>query len=188
MTDLKPGDAVACSGSQCAHHAELVAVPRNLCTPVPAGVDLDEAAFVTLGTIAMQALRLTNTTFGSTVVMYGLGLLGLLATQIAAASGIYIIGLDIDPRRLEEARTYGALRALDPRGGAAKKAVMELDERGLGPTASSSASSPIWTSCRRTRSRSAARRALSSGSARSARTSTETRWSGTTSRSSWSNT
>ena len=126
VTDLKPGDPVACSGSQCAHHAELVAVPRNLCTPVPEGVDLDEAAFVTLGTIAMQALRLTNTTFGSTVVMYGLGLLGLLATQIAAASGIYIIGLDIDPRRLEEARTYGAIRALDPRGGAAKKAVMEL--------------------------------------------------------------
>jgi len=128
VTDLRPGDPVACSGSQCAHHAELVAVPRNLCTRVPDGVALDEAAFVTLGTIAMHALRLTRATFGGTIVMYGLGLLGLLATQIATASGIYVIGLDVDPRRLEDARTYGALRALDPRGGAAKAAVMELTD------------------------------------------------------------
>src|SRR5262249_22138015 len=52
VTDLRPGDAVACSGSQCAHHAELVAIPRNLTARVPDGVPLDAAAFITLGTIA----------------------------------------------------------------------------------------------------------------------------------------
>ena len=99
VIDLKPGDRVAASGSQCAHHAELVAVPRNLTTRVPDGVALDAAAFITLGTIAMQAVRLTQATFGSTVVMYGLGLLGLLGTQIASAGGIYTVGLDLDERR-----------------------------------------------------------------------------------------
>jgi threonine dehydrogenase-like Zn-dependent dehydrogenase len=114
VTDLRPGDRVAASGSQCAHHAELVAIPRNLTTPVPDGVPLDAAAFVTLGTIAMQAVRLTQATFGSTIVMYGLGLLGLLGTQIAAAGGIYTVGLDLDPRRRADGLRFGAVATPDP--------------------------------------------------------------------------
>jgi len=114
VTDLKPGDRVAASGSQCAHHAELVAIPRNLTTRVPDGVPLDAAAFVTLGTIAMQAVRLTQATFGGTIVMYGLGLLGLLGTQIAAAGGIYTVGLDLDPRRRADGIRFGAIATPDP--------------------------------------------------------------------------
>ena len=57
VTDLRPGDRVACSGSQCAHHAAIVAVPRNLTVPVPDAVPLEAAAFVTLGAIAEEALR-----------------------------------------------------------------------------------------------------------------------------------
>ena len=114
VTDLRPGDRVAASGSQCAHHAELVAVPRSLTTTVPDGAPLDAAAFITLGTIALESVRLTRATFGGTIVMYGLGLLGLLATQIAAASGIYSVGLDLDPRRREDARRFGALATPDP--------------------------------------------------------------------------
>ena len=114
VTDLKPGDRVAASGSQCAHHAELVAVPRNLTTRVPDGAPLDAAAFVTLGTIAMESVRLTRATFGGTIVMYGLGLLGLLGTQIAATAGIYTVGLDLDPRRRDDARRFGAIATPDP--------------------------------------------------------------------------
>lgn len=114
VTDLKPGDRVACSGSQCSHHAELVAVPRNLVARVPDGVALDSAAFITLGTIAMEAVRLTRATFGGTIVMYGLGLLGLLGTQIAAAAGIYTVGLDLDPRRRADAMRFGAIATPDP--------------------------------------------------------------------------
>jgi threonine dehydrogenase-like Zn-dependent dehydrogenase len=114
VTDLRPGDPVAASGSQCAHHAELVAIPRSLTTRVPDGVTLDAAAFVTLGTIAMQAVRLTQATFGSTIVMYGVGLLGLLGTQIAAAGGIYSVGLDLDPRRRADGLRFGAVATPDP--------------------------------------------------------------------------
>jgi threonine dehydrogenase-like Zn-dependent dehydrogenase len=115
VTDIQVGDLVACSGDQAAHHAERVAVPRNLLTKVPEGVRPDQAAFVTLGTIAMHGLRRTGCTVGETVVVYGLGLLGLLVTQIARAAGIYTVGIDIDHRRFEQARGYGALATIDPR-------------------------------------------------------------------------
>lgn len=115
VTDIQVGDLVACSGDQAAHHAERVAVPRNLLTKVPEGVRPDQAAFVTLGTIAMHGLRRTGCSFGETVVVYGLGLLGLLTVQIARSAGIYTIGLDIDKRRFEQALGYGALAALNPR-------------------------------------------------------------------------
>lgn len=115
VTDICVGDLVACSGDQAAHHSERVAVPRNLLTKVPEGVRPEQAAFVTLGTIATHALRRTGCHFGETVVVYGLGLLGLLTVQIARAAGIYTIGLDIDNRRFEQALAYGALAALNPR-------------------------------------------------------------------------
>jgi threonine dehydrogenase-like Zn-dependent dehydrogenase len=129
VTDLRPGDLVAASGSQCAHHAELVAIPRSLTTRVPDGVPLDAAAFVTLGTIAMQAVRLTQATFGSTIVMYGLGLLGLLGTQIAAAGGIYSVGLDLDPRRRADGLRFGAVATPDPTDEAAvTRLVLDLTD------------------------------------------------------------
>jgi threonine dehydrogenase-like Zn-dependent dehydrogenase len=115
VTDISVGDLVACSGDQAAHHAERVAVPRNLLAKVPEGVRPEQAAFVTLGTIATHGLRRTGCYFGETVIVYGLGLLGLLTVQIAKAAGIYTIGLDIDNRRFEQAIGYGALAALNPR-------------------------------------------------------------------------
>ncbi len=115
VTDLRPGDRVACMGSQCAHHAEVVAIPRNLCVPVPDGLGLDSAAFVTLGSIAEEALRRCQIAFGETVVLYGMGLLGMLAGQIAQAAGYYVVGFDIDPRRLDQARGFGILDVHDPR-------------------------------------------------------------------------
>lgn len=116
VTDLAVGDRVACSGSQCAHHAQVVAVPRNLVARVPDGVPLADASFVTLGAVAVEALRRTGCTFGETVVLYGMGLLGLLAGQIARAAGFHVIGLDIDARRLALARQLGISDVHDPTG------------------------------------------------------------------------
>jgi len=115
VTDIQVGDLVACSGDQAAHHSERVAVPRNLLTKVPEGVRPEQAAFVTLGTIATHAMRRTGCYFGETVVVYGLGLLGLLTVQIAKSAGIYTVGIDIDSRRFDQAVGYGALAALNPR-------------------------------------------------------------------------
>ncbi len=115
VIDLRPGDRVACSGSQCAVHAELVSVPRNLIARVPENVGLDHASFVTLGAISMEALRRTQTHFGEIVVVYGLGLLGLMCTQMASYGGIRVVGIDIDPRRLEQAKRMGADLVLNAR-------------------------------------------------------------------------
>ncbi len=128
VTDLRPGDRVACSGNQCAIHAERVAVPRNLVAKVPEGVSLDQAAFVTLGCIAMVGLRRTGCQFGETVVAFGLGLLGQLTVQIARAAGMQVLGLDIDERRVAEALANGANRALNPNKENAIEAVLAMTD------------------------------------------------------------
>jgi threonine dehydrogenase-like Zn-dependent dehydrogenase len=114
VTDLRPGDYVACAGNQCAVHAERVAVPRSLTAPVPAGLALDRAAFATLGAIGVYNLRRSGCRFGETVIVYGLGPLGLLMVQIARRAGLDAVGLDIDDRRVALARALGARLALNP--------------------------------------------------------------------------
>ena len=113
VTGLVPGQAVACAGAEYAHHAEIVAVPRNLVAAIPEGVDLEAAAFATLGAIAMQGLRRADLSFSETVVVLGLGLLGLLAVQIASAAGYRVIGVDVDDARVELARQLGAFLAIN---------------------------------------------------------------------------
>src|SRR5258708_30452947 len=82
VVDLRTGDAVACSGNQCAVHAERVVVPRSLVARVPSGLGLDRAAFVTLGAIALNAVRRTGCQLGEVIGVSGLGPIGLLAVQI----------------------------------------------------------------------------------------------------------
>jgi len=91
---FRVGDRVACAGVGYASHAEYNAVPHQLLTPIPDGVSFEEAAYVSLGAIAMQGVRQAQTTFGETVVVLGLGLLGQLAAQIARAAGCHVIGCD----------------------------------------------------------------------------------------------
>jgi len=76
ITDISVGDRIACAGAGYANHAEAVAVPRNLVCKVPEGVGFDEAAFSTLGSIAMQGIRRAQVQLGDRVVVIGLGLLG----------------------------------------------------------------------------------------------------------------
>ncbi|MGB9826893.1 MAG: alcohol dehydrogenase catalytic domain-containing protein [Thermosphaera sp.] len=83
VVDLNVGDAVACAGVGYANHAELVAVPRNLVAKVPEGVDLLEASFTTVGSIALHSLRLANAQPGEYVAIIGVGLIGLIAVQLA---------------------------------------------------------------------------------------------------------
>jgi threonine dehydrogenase-like Zn-dependent dehydrogenase len=128
VVDLAPGDLVAASGSQCAHHAEVVAVPRTHVAKVPDGVDLADAALVTLGSIAVTALRATECRFGETVVLYGMGLLGLLGGAIGTAAGFRIIGLDIADSQLAMARRLGLEHLCNPSRDSALEMVRELTD------------------------------------------------------------
>ncbi len=107
VDDIVPGQRVACAGASSAHHAEVVAVPRMLATPVPEGLGLDDAAFVTLGAIAMQGVRQAELRLGESALVLGLGLIGQLTVSLLAASGCRVIGADLDPARVELARGLG---------------------------------------------------------------------------------
>ena len=102
------GDRVACAGAGLANHAEINAVPKNLCVRVPAGVDDEDASFVTLGAIALQGVRQAAPTLGEIVVVMGLGLIGLLTVQILKANGCRVIGFDPNPARAALAKQLGA--------------------------------------------------------------------------------
>ena len=109
---FRVGDRVACAGGGYASHAEIVRVPTNLVAPVPDGVALEHAAFATVGAIGLHGLRLAEPELGETVAVVGLGLIGLLAVQMAKAAGCKVVGIDVDPGRVELARVLGADAAL----------------------------------------------------------------------------
>ena len=104
VATLVPGDRVASASP----HAEMVAPPVNLCAKVPDGVTDDQAAFTVLGSIALQGIRLAEPTLGESFVVYGLGLIGLVAVQLLSASGCRVLGVDLNPERLRLAETFGA--------------------------------------------------------------------------------
>ncbi|HUF38426.1 MAG TPA: bi-domain-containing oxidoreductase [Anaerolineales bacterium] len=108
---FKVGDRVACGGGGWAVHAEYAVVPQNLLAPVPDGVPFEQAAFATLGAIALHGFRLSGAGLGEQVAVIGLGLLGRLAAAIAGAAGCRVLGVDLDPERVAAAEAAG-LRAV----------------------------------------------------------------------------
>ncbi|HSM34908.1 MAG TPA: bi-domain-containing oxidoreductase [Longimicrobiales bacterium] len=126
VAGVPAGALVACAGAGYASHAEIVRVPRNLVAVVPDGVSAEQAAFSTIGAIALHGFRLAEPTLGETVVVSGLGLIGLLAVQIARAGGCRVIGVDPDASRARLAETLGAERAVSP--GDAPRAVADATE------------------------------------------------------------
>ena len=104
---FKVGQRVACAGGGFAVHAEYAVVPRNLLTPIPNDVDFESAAFTTLGAIAMHGFRLAEPQIGESVAVIGLGLVGLLAAQIATAAGCNVLGIDLDADRIALASSLG---------------------------------------------------------------------------------
>lgn len=108
VTEFRAGDRVACAGVGYASHAEVLSVPKNLCVRLPENVSFDAGAFGTLGAIALQGVRLANPTLGESVVVIGLGLLGQLTVQLLKANGCRVFGIDLDPQKIELARSLGA--------------------------------------------------------------------------------
>ncbi len=104
VTGFAIGERVVSNGK----HAEAVCVPVNLCAKVPESVADEDAAFTVLGAIALQGIRLVNPTLGETVVVTGLGLIGLMTVQLLRAHGCRVLGLDFDPLKLALARQCGA--------------------------------------------------------------------------------
>src|SRR5512140_1117483 len=107
MPGFRVGQRVACAGGGYAIHAEYAVVPRNLLAILPDEVDFESGAFATLGAIALHGFRLAQPQVGERVAVIGLGLVGYLAAQIAAAAGCLVFGVDVDARRVKLARSLG---------------------------------------------------------------------------------
>ena len=107
MQGLRLGQRVACAGGGYAVHAQYAVVPRNLLAALPDDVSFEAGAFATLGAIAMHGYRLGQPQVGERVAIIGLGLLGYLAAQIAAAGGCSVLGIDVDPKRVALADSMG---------------------------------------------------------------------------------
>jgi predicted dehydrogenase/threonine dehydrogenase-like Zn-dependent dehydrogenase len=108
-----PGQLVATGGAYRASHAEFQSVPGFLCVPVPAAVTADQAAFATVGAIALHGVRQAEVQTGSKVVVVGLGLVGQLTTRLLMASGCEVAGLDIADHPLKVAADSGVLALRD---------------------------------------------------------------------------
>jgi predicted dehydrogenase/threonine dehydrogenase-like Zn-dependent dehydrogenase len=114
ITDIRPGDRVACAGAGHAVHAEFACVPRLLLARIPAeSVSFEQASSTTIGAVALHGVRTADAKLGDTVAVIGLGLLGQLTTQILKAAGCRVIGMDIDRGRVDLALRSGADAASD---------------------------------------------------------------------------
>jgi predicted dehydrogenase/threonine dehydrogenase-like Zn-dependent dehydrogenase len=110
-------------------HAEVVAPSINHVVPVPPSLDLREAAFVTVGGIATQAMRRADMTFGETVVIYGLGLVGQICARVAKAAGCVVIGVDVNAAACDVATAAGVDLVVQPGNGDWKRRIRDFTEK-----------------------------------------------------------
>ncbi len=122
VTDLQVGDRVASNGP----HAEVVSVPRNLVAKIPDNVPDDAAAFTVIGAIGLQGIRLLDPTLGETVVVIGLGLIGLLTAELLRLNGCRVVGVDLDEAKLEIARAKGIVTCNPSKGDDPVKFVQDV--------------------------------------------------------------
>ena len=143
VQDYHIGDRVISNGS----HADIVCVAENLCAKVPDNVDDSTAAFTVVSAIGLQGIRLLQPTLGETIVVTGLGLIGLLCCQLLQANGCRVIGFDYDVKKIELAREFG-VEAWDLNSGVDSVAVVLAATDGNGAdgiliTAATTSNEPI---------------------------------------------
>lgn len=130
LSGFRAGNRVACAGGGYAVHAEFAAVPQNLMAHIPDDVSFEQAAFTTIGAVAMQGFRLADVQVGAQIAVIGLGLLGLLTVGIASAAGCQVLGIDLDPERVALASQMGAHVAV-PRSDAVEATLAFSHGRGV---------------------------------------------------------
>lgn len=127
VTEFNIGDRVASNGN----HAEYVLVPKNLVAKIPDNVTDEEAAFTVIGSIGLQGIRLLQPTFGETIVVVGLGLIGLVTAELLKANGCNVIGFDFDQDKVRIAKEKGIL-AINPSEGTDQVKFVEAYTNGVG--------------------------------------------------------
>jgi predicted dehydrogenase/threonine dehydrogenase-like Zn-dependent dehydrogenase len=153
VTDIRPGDRVACAGAGHAVHAEFACIPRLLLARIPSEsntnnskVTFEHAAATTVGAVALHGVRTADVKLGDVVGVIGLGLLGQLTVQILKAAGCQVIGMDIARSRVDLALRVGANVAADSQASFKDACMQQSNGRGLDAvliTAQASSSDPV---------------------------------------------
>lgn len=150
---FKIGDRVVSNGP----HADVVRVPRNLCSVIPDSVSNEEASFTVVASIGLQGIRLAEPTLGECFVVTGVGLIGLLTIQLLRSHGCRVLAIDLDASKLELARKFGA-ETCNPGIGEDPVAAGMSFSRGRGVdgviiTASTKSTDPVTHAARMSRKR-----------------------------------
>lgn len=153
VTSFSIGDRVVSNGQ----HADVVRVPKNLCAKIPDNVSDEEAVFTVVASIGLQGIRLAAPTLGESVVVIGVGLIGLLTVQLLKAHGCRVLAIDFDDDKLKLAKLFGA-ETCNPGRGEDPVSVGVAFSRGNGTdaviiTASTSSTDPITQAARMSRKR-----------------------------------
>ncbi|MBV6521917.1 MAG: Inositol 2-dehydrogenase/D-chiro-inositol 3-dehydrogenase [Gemmatimonadaceae bacterium] len=130
VTSLELGERVA-YGGEGTGHGERILTGEKLVARVPDGLGLDRACFATLGSIAMNAVRISQIGIGDRVAVIGQGLVGQLVTQLAKLQGAVVIALDLNAERSELAARLGADHALVADSEATSKIASLTEGRGV---------------------------------------------------------
>jgi predicted dehydrogenase/threonine dehydrogenase-like Zn-dependent dehydrogenase len=111
VASLEIGDRVA-YGGEGTGHAETILVGEKLAVKIPDNVAAEHACFATLGSIALNGVRIAQLALGEQVCVIGLGLVGQLIAQLARLQGASVIAIDLKAQRVELAHRLGADHAL----------------------------------------------------------------------------
>lgn len=146
VNEFLRGDRVACAGAGYASHAEVIFVPKNLCVKIPDNVSFEDAACTTLGAVALQGVRIANPQLGEKVAVIGLGLVGQITVQLLRSSGCTVLGIDLDPKRVDIAIKLGmdaGVAELSDTGKTVKSISRNYGMDAVIITASTPSSSPV---------------------------------------------
>ena len=112
VSSLTAGDRV---WGQWGHRTETVQLAtKYACRKLPDGMDPQLGIFSQIGAIALNLVLDADIHLGETVVLFGLGVPGQLAAQMARLNGARVIGVDSLASRRELAVRLGADVVLDP--------------------------------------------------------------------------
>ncbi|MEY4099764.1 MAG: hypothetical protein RL300_935 [Pseudomonadota bacterium] len=151
-----PATRIVYSSHDHGGHAPYMKVPASTLIPLHESLSFEAGAAISCGTgTAWGALQRLQMTGSETIAVFGQGPVGLSATLLAAARGARVIAVDIDEKRLELAKSFGADATLNAvkvdvpaaikelTGG--KGAQMAVDTSGSTPAASSALGSVgVW--------------------------------------------
>ena len=112
--------------------ARFVTVPASVLVALPDQVSFEQAAFAEPLAVSLHAVRLVDPTQGSTAIVVGAGMIGLLLLQVARAKGCErVIAVDLDADRLNLAQILGVTDVVNPKDGDPIERIFELTD-GIG--------------------------------------------------------